>query len=390
MMKSLFSVVIAFSIILPAFAQEEEDDGNLVMNGSFEELTDDLRRDESFGLVKSWANGGNLEADVFSAAIEDDDVAAPKNYRGTQEPKDGNNYAGFYAYYFNQEEPRTYLYTELKDKLEKEQLYCVKMSLSLAELSRYAVNNIGVVLSKGDESDDDAEIILLDNYYTADRNPIIKEQAGWFEFCTTIQAEGGEDNLLIGNFESDRKLRTEKMPSPTEKYEEPQGPMAYYFIDDVSVKRVSRGSECRCSNESGIPQNDLVYSSTTSITEEMTMTQKMEASTIYFQQYSADLRPAAKRGIDQVIEFLEDNPLLNVKVIGHSDKEEVKLAMRKPQLKGLAQTRADKVVQYMTSNGIGRGRIRTEAKDDKEPASPMESAISLSKNRRVEFRPITK
>ena len=56
-------------------------------------------------------------------------------------------YAGFRAYSKSPKLKRSYLQVQLTEKLENNQMYCVSFDLSLADLSRYAVPDIGAIFS---------------------------------------------------------------------------------------------------------------------------------------------------------------------------------------------------------------------------------------------------
>ena len=65
---------------------------------------------------------------------------------GKEHPKDGDNYAGILLYSYNNKTPRTYVQSPLKIALTGGLDYCVKFHISLSDLSKYAVNNIGAHL----------------------------------------------------------------------------------------------------------------------------------------------------------------------------------------------------------------------------------------------------
>jgi hypothetical protein len=147
--------LLAALLMAPLWAQDEEqkdvpeDPDNLVPNGSFENYEGRLRRDEEFNLTKNWANANEVISDLFAKGIRSDKyVSVPDNMNGSEMPFDGNNYAGIVSYSYRNKRPRTYLTVELKDKLEEDNLYCIRYRASLAERSSYASNNLGAVLSK--------------------------------------------------------------------------------------------------------------------------------------------------------------------------------------------------------------------------------------------------
>lgn len=118
----------------------------------------------------------------------------------------------------------------------------------------------------------------------------------------------------------------------------------------------------------------------------MTLGEKIAVMTGYFYQYNADVVSATERSIDKVIELMNQNPLLKIQVVGHTDNEEAELAKSEASLKKLGEDRAKNVVNYMQKQGIDRSRLSAVSEDNKKPVSTMKTPISMAKNRRVEFK----
>lgn len=391
MNKITISLILGFMAFATInFAQEkmeqEEDQDNLVPNWSFESTAEgeDLRRYDEFNLAKGWYDPTSALAELFATQTRSRYVKVPDNMYGTEMPFDGENYAGIHAFSPRSREPRTYLGVELKKKMDDNALYCIKFRASLAERSLYASNNLGVVISSKQVSKKGETSITRDDALLTDKNEVVSTTDGWWQYCKRYNAKGGERYLAIGNFSTDEKTAYETMDVSSE-YEKGSEPAAYYYIDAVEVRKVAATENCGCGNTK-IPESKIIYSASVQISDDMPISEKVDAIDAYFYQYKDELVSSTKRTTDQIIEMMKANPAMRIEVIGHSDKEEVELAKSETSLKNLAENRAKNTREYMAEKGVERGRILTKSMDDKQPVSTMSTPLSLAKNRRVEFR----
>lgn len=95
---------------------------------------------------------------------------------------------------------------------------------------------------------------------------------------------------------------------------------------------------------------------------------------------SATLTKTQREYLDGVIEYMKENPNVNVRVIGHSDN-----AGTTVQNQQRSENRALNVVQYLTKNGIARRRIFDRGRGALEPVADNSTASGRGKNRRVEI-----
>lgn len=377
-------------IAFPAMAQDEkeapqEDENNLAPNASFETYEGSLRRGEQFELVTGWTNPTPVKSELFASGVKSRYIAIPENMYGNETAADGENYAGLVAFSPRSKVPRSYLSVKLKEKLKEKSLYCVKFQASLAERSRVASNNLGVVFEKSAMKESTAGTINRTTMLSPVKNEVVKTTDGWWEYCATYAAKGGEQYLTIGNFASDDRTLTENMELPSAYEEAGSFGAAYYYIDAVVVEAQEGGKDCGCSNTK-VPESKIIFSGSESITDEMTLDEKLDFVKGYFYQYKADVVSSTERNIDKIIELMNQNPLLKVQIVGHTDNEEAVLAKSESKLTDLGLNRAKNAMNYMTSKGIDQTRLSAVTVDNKEPASTMSTPISLAKNRRVEFK----
>ena len=383
----LIAIILAnFSFAQDEKAEVEEDENNLVPNGSFEKYGEGLRRVGEFGLTESWENASMAASDLFATETRSKYVKIPENVYGYEEPYEGNNYASIVTYsYRHRKIKKSYITVELKSKLKENNLYCLKFRASLSERSTYATNNLGMVLTKSKVSEKTENTIRQSNVQLSDKNDVVTQRDGWWEFCKRYAAKGNEKYLTIGNFTEDNNTVTEQMELPSKYAEEGPEAVALYYIDAVEVRHVESDQDCGCANTK-IPESKVIYSASVQINDEMTATEKVEAVDAYFYQYQDEVVSNAKRSIDKIIEMMKANPAMNVQIIGHMDNEEMDLSKSEYSLKDLDEKRAMNVLTYMVQEGIDRSRISTKGEKNKKPVSTMSTPISLAKNRRVEFK----
>lgn len=376
--------LIAFAPIKAQDEKVEDDPDNLVPNGSFENYEGRLRRDEQFDLTQAWGNATGIISDLFAKNIKSNYVAIPKNMYGEEEAADGENYAGVVMYSFSSKRPRSYITVELKDELKENTLYCISYKASLAERSKYASNNLGVVISKKSISQKGEGSINNSDALVKGRNKIVNQTDGWWTFCQRYAAKGDEEYLTIGNFASDGRTKSESR-TVSSTYEDGPEIAAYYYIDDVQVREIAPNEICACAT-SKIPESKVIYSGSAQLTDDMTMSEKVGAVHAYFYQYQSGLTASTKRSIDKIIEMMKSNPMMKIQVIGHTDNEEAELAKTESSLQDLSADRAANVREYMASEGVNRTHILMDDKKNTQPDSNMSTPISLAKNRRVEFK----
>ncbi len=385
--KTLLFLFLGIIAVAPLTAQDDkgdDDPDNFVPNGSFEKIEGSLRRDGQFDLATDWGSATDEIPGLFATNIKSRYVAVPENMYGKEDPADGENYAGIVAYSYRSKRARSYVTVELKKKLKENTLYCVRYKASLAERSRYASNNLGVVISKKNINQKGTGMITDPTAVVNDQNKIVNQTDGWWQFCKRFEAKGNEQYLTIGNFSSDGSTANETREVSAD-YEKGPEIAAYYYIDNVEIREVTSDGDCGCANTK-IPESKVIYSASVQLNDDMTMTDKVEAIDAYFYQYQSEVVSAAKRSIDQIIAMMKSSPAMKVQVIGHMDNEEAELAKTESSLQNLSEDRAKNVREYMASQGVDRTHILTDDKKNTQPVSKMATAISLAKNRRVEFK----
>ncbi len=363
-----------------------QDVENLVPNPSFETKNGKLRRSGQIEKAKFWFPATAEEPDLYSRDVDKEEIGSPENYRGYCKPRTGRRFAGFRAYSFRDDEPRTYLTAELPNKLNSGVTYCVTMYVSLSDLSKYAVNNLGIYLTKNDIVVDEEKSLIYEAQVKDPKNKIYKNRRLWKPLCKPYTAKGGEEYITIGNFTPNDKLETEKMRR-MKRFKQPQIFDAYYYVDDVSIKAVDNEAECSCKEKDKKKGKEMkyVYSKKSTVSADIPPKKRIRQSTIYFPFFSTELQKNAKETLDSIAKIMKENPGLKLDIIGHSDPQEQKKVERADNLKEKSKHRAEVIKDHLAAKGIAERRMKVIAKKDKDPADSGSTTLARAKNRRVEF-----
>ncbi|MGB1075198.1 MAG: OmpA family protein [Flavobacteriales bacterium] len=369
-------------------AVSQDDGDNLVPNGSFENA--DLKRLKKPGELElyceDWFAATAAPLDLYAEGVKSEKVSLPNNERGNIEPAEGMVCAGFNAYTKDPRSSRTYFEVELNDQLSKNQLYCVSFDISLADMSRYAVNGIGAVLSDRKLTQNNTGLMVRDADVIHETKKVHSFRDGWETVCGTVIGTGQEEFLIIGNFMGDRDVDDEKMGRPTGASGS-QTNDAYYFLDNVKVYPITAKSQCVCSAAAEVKE-DLVYGASFAVDENMKPSDVVSGSSVYYAFLKRSPTAAGTRTVNQLVALMKENPSMRVRVVGHADDDEFNEGKINARYKGLGEKRADYIVRLMTEQGIGADRVEVEARENTDPASTRDTEISRAQNRRVTFEVI--
>ena len=251
-MKLFFFIFVTISYF-ELFAQMPE---NLVINGDFEILANDsCVRTANFtvGEFKGWfdhavrsesSNGelGRTSPDSYHLDTCGRDVSwnnsIPVNTGGFQYPKSGNGYAGFVFH-----QSREFISGSLNKPTDIDLFYCVKIHLSVAEVSTVASKGLqvvfhtdstllvipftptpgGMILNFQKELDKLSPITFLSDF--------ISDTAAWITLEASFKADSNYRFFTIGNFNS--LHNTDFIPLRPNDIG--RAPLAYFFLDDVSI-----------------------------------------------------------------------------------------------------------------------------------------------------------
>jgi OOP family OmpA-OmpF porin len=378
-MKKLFFFFLLLALS-PLSAQ------NVVFNGSFEIYQSCPKYQSQIKLAAGWDRPTDGTPDYFNEACGTSVIGIPNNFMGSQKPRTGSAYAGFYLYQTNAPDSyREYVTNELKSPLEKGKVYYVKFYVYLAKLSECAIGNIGVLFSEELTKTADASRITIKPQLNYSGN-VIADSGRWVELLWTYKAKGTEKFMTIGNFDKAEKCSVKELVTLAKDVPY----RAYYYIDDVCVEEVVDGQPCHCVQDTNtfIPhaaRMKVTRDSSVAVKPSPIITIKPEKNTILenilFETDKSNLLPNSYKELDQVADYLYFNPTTVIEFNGYTDNTGID---RKNLI--LSKERAKAVADYIIQRGIDTSRIKYKGYG---PADPLRNNLSpegRAKNRRVEFK----
>jgi outer membrane protein OmpA-like peptidoglycan-associated protein len=379
--RSVATIVALVAVTLSPQAQTF----NLVPNSGFEDTN--IKKLRSYGQMeevsKDWFSATEVPADIYGDGAKGDKIAIPTNDYGTQEPAAGLCYAGFRAYSKDPRMQRSYLEVQLPQMLDRDVMYCVSFDISLADLSRYAVNDIGVVVSDRKIEQPNLGDMILQPDVKQKTNKVFQYTEGWEKFCGTFVGTGQEEYIVIGCFGSRSDMTIEKVKRPV-GLTGPQLSHAYYFIDNVEIIEIQAKSQCVCS---AVEERDmdLVYGSSSVQDEDMTDAEKINSSAIYYAFLKRTPTGSGKQTVADIATILKANPGMTINIVGHCDDDEASEGKINARYKMIGKNRGDQIRRMLEAEGVPASQFSVSDIGAQDPANSRDTDISRAQNRRVTF-----
>ncbi|MBX9851627.1 MAG: OmpA family protein [Cytophagaceae bacterium] len=113
--------------------------------------------------------------------------------------------------------------------------------------------------------------------------------------------------------------------------------------------------------------------------------QEIKLNNVFFQQSKAELLPSSYSELNQIVQFLKNNPKVVIELHGHTDNH------GNPKTNYLlSQRRVEQIKSYLVSKGISHKRIMLKAFGGTKPIASNDTQETRKLNRRVEFKIIKK
>jgi outer membrane protein OmpA-like peptidoglycan-associated protein len=112
---------------------------------------------------------------------------------------------------------------------------------------------------------------------------------------------------------------------------------------------------------------------------------KMVLKDIYFETSKSTLMPESYATLNSVVKLMESNPTLVLEISGHTDN-----VGSKKYNENLSRERAKSCVDYLVGQGIPESRLQYKGYGFQFNLFPNDSDENKAKNRRVEFKIISK
>jgi len=343
------------------------------------------------------------KADLFTSE-GGNDVGVPENIYGKEDPiKDdgGSQYLGLVFYKPGKlANERSYVTIPIgkgkeQTTLKKNMKYCVEFSISLAESSKFSVNNIAALFSKesvGTGNDPGAIYISSDRVIKAQGNKVFSGFFGWEKICNIYTAKGDEKFITIGNFDLNEATKFESVKKPKDSEVEVIS-HAYYYIDNVNITLIDKEADCKCYNNAPPKLEDsfsnLIYSKTPEITDKMKPVEKIAAQVAYFRFGKATFSENCKDAMNYVLNEMNTNTSYRIEIQGHCDAKELKVGEGVDEYYEMDRKRVAAVVKYFIENGIDPARIdktyKSSTTQSFEVEEDDEDEVKDAKNRRINF-----
>ena len=220
-----------FSVIFFALAFGGRGQVNLVPNGDFEEYTTCPIFTGQIDSCKYWFNPTIFiaPADYFNRCSPYYQNTVPYAHWGNQEAYSGDGYCYFCLYGGTQPDYREYIEVPLKSTLQPNKCYHIRMYINAPNRMEFTSNDVSCYFS---------DTIVKDvNYWTnlpfkpqCTNTSIYPDTTNWTLVACNFIANGGENYLIIGNFDNDSLTNTVIINPSIGAC--PQGGI---YIDDVSV-----------------------------------------------------------------------------------------------------------------------------------------------------------
>lgn len=357
---------IFFFIIARASAQ------NLVPNGSFEEFfkcpgSYNYEITEKF--APGWFSANRGTPDLFNACSKGD-AGVPTNWAGFSKAYSGVGYAGIYCYTKNGY--REYLQTELTEAMQAGGKYYIEFYYKLSSNSKYSIDRIGLAIAdSAKRRKDDFEVYGVPTYELILPAAYTRTTGVWAKCGYTYIAKGGERYITIGNFSNNAKTRTYHIHFSKAK-EAMLNTSAYFFVDDVSVRRLDAAPKV---------EKPLVIAGY----PEIKVNEVYVLKNIFFDFDSYRLIGDSFQELDKWIKGIQARPNWNIILTGHTDER----GTDDYNLK-LSEQRVKAVADYLVEKGVDRERITVRGQGKRKPLSSGKDEAAHALNRRVEIEFVNK
>lgn len=355
-MKMLMAFILLFLWFNSSlFAQ------NLVPNPSFENVHKKtiswIQNKQAFeSILQDWTSPNQGSPDVlFDFTV--DKMHPPRKGVDVSmhQPRTGKTMVGIKTYgcYPRASHCREYVQIELKKSVESGEQYYVEFWVNPIQNSPRN-NNLGMVLTMVEIDDDSDDGLYYFEPPINETNLIDSPPNAWYKVSGIFTADASYDYLLIGNFYGDDATILKK--------EEGQIKYAYYLLDDVQLRHLSKDGKLE------LAENDLEVGNTISL------------NNILFKTGKVELLPPSYEDLNQLLEVLRENKTLEIQINGYTDNQG-----EKDSNLILSKNRAMAVVQYLTSKGIAMERLSYQGLGEGEPIASNDDDEGRKLNRRVEF-----
>lgn len=158
----------------------------------------------------------------------------PANVFGYSNSKQGNAYVGISVYQGINSEYKEYIYQQLQNPLQAGKVYCLSFWVSRADRNQYAIKQIGAYFRNSLPTLVSGSYIN-GNPQVVNQNGFITDTIGWQQIQGCFTAQGGEQYVIFGNFNSNTNTDTLYAGTNNPDPNYPGVLYSYYYIDDINL-----------------------------------------------------------------------------------------------------------------------------------------------------------
>ncbi|MFM7106947.1 MAG: OmpA family protein, partial [Flavobacteriales bacterium] len=255
--------------------------------------------------------------------------------------------------------------------------------VSLADLSKWGVNNVGMFLSDRKVQNNNDYALTFVPQITAAGNAPLMENQGWEKICGNYIASGKEEYFIIGCFGEEAALQMEKNKKPA-NIEGNVIPEAYYYLDKIEVNEIDDPSACYCGKAED-KEAALIFSRARDLSADPKAEEVIAKTTVWFAYLLTEVPAMFDEDLASVVKAMQDNSTMRIQISGHCDDDEFAQAKIQSEYAGMGLMRANAIKDYLVDKGIESSRIMIESKDNNSPGSTMKTPLGKAQNRRVTF-----
>ena len=262
-----------------------------------------------------------------------------------------------------------FLSTQLKETLEANKTYCLKIYVRLKEDCFYGVNALGALLS--DKIPNQQALIQGDVMPTIKhhKGSVLAYKTKWMQLSCTYTAKGNEDYLTLGSFTNSDTMQKKHLKGNVTE--------AYYFFDNIQLYAIEKPEECPCN----IGRKEKVLLPHLPISIEKEVPKSFVIRNIFFDNDKWDLLPESFDALDSLYDVIETNMFKKVEISGHTSNT----GSRERNLY-LSKNRAEAVKKYLVKKGLSPKMFVCIGYGPDLPIADNDTQEGQSENRRVEFK----
>ena len=386
----IFSLLTQLATHAQIFTPVESDPeyANYVPNSGFENIARTYCRWNQNGRkymedIDAWDSPTETTPDLLSTRAKSSCWSNPRKHsNGKQSPRSGDNIVGIKTYGKGGTDTfwHEYVSVQLDSTLMPGVKYYAEFYALRSVSSKLGSNNIGLAVTDSAVATRDRMPLFL--------NPVVNEQSiiksrwnFWKKVSGVFEVSDPKNYILIGNFYHDNKTEITEFP-------EGEGG-AYYYIDDVTVRRAKPGENLSPRPPRSLPPPPKIILEKAQIvsTKEIKLDSidykvgnTITLDNIEFEFDKAALLPRSKMELSKLVDIMTDYPHMGIMIGGHTDN----VGSDDYNLK-LSKERAKAVVNYLIENDVEPKRLKYDGFGSTQPIANNSTDQGRALNRRVTF-----